>query len=316
MINILKGIGSKREAPARHTVIRDHYLAEKIYQEGFAVVDLIDQDTLKTLKELFFRHHQLNDGQQGGMFYSLYSQDLEYREMVHLEIKDVLKQVFDHWFRNYKNVINTFIVKTPGPKSEFNIHQDSTSMDESLHSPVSVWIPLQDVDETNGALCIIPRTHHFLSKYRGISFPSQIGNIQKILPEFLRPVFLKEGQAIIFDNRIIHSSMRNAGKEARLAIVAGIFPEEAPIVTCYSDETTYPYIEILEHPDNFLLTHLKFYHNCTDRPVTGKVIRTEKRVPQMSEKEFLRLCQQWGIEKISTPVVHDHVICNMISEPH
>lgn len=97
------------------------------------------------------------------MFYSLYSRDIEYRKIVHESISEIMKPVYDSLFSDYKVVLNSFIVKVSGPESEFCLHQDSTSFDETKYSSLSVWIPLQDTNMSNGCMCVVPLT---ISEYR------------------------------------------------------------------------------------------------------------------------------------------------------
>ena len=78
--------------PLKNKVFKDAKLAEKIHQEGYAVLPLLSDEIVEQLKAIYAREHSLNV-ENGGMFYSVYSTDNEYRMRVHQEIKDVLTPI-------------------------------------------------------------------------------------------------------------------------------------------------------------------------------------------------------------------------------
>lgn len=301
--------------PLPHEVVRDENLKDKLHQNGFAILELLNQKQLKALTELYEQTHQLK-AEQGGMFYGMYSLDLDYRKKVHEQIAEILQPVLEKHFKSYKNIINFFIVKLPGPKSELNIHQDMTSLDETRFSPLSIWIPLQDVNEENGALCIVPKSHFMFSPYRSISFDTPYGNISSAIAPYLRPVNLKAGEALMFDPRILHHSLPNMGNKPRVAIVAGIFPQDAEIITCFKEPEAESTIELLLQPDDFMFTNDNFFHNCTARPKTGiMVANVGKPMPPLTPAQFDRKCAELGIEPYDGKLAYLNETCQMIGEP-
>ena len=300
--------------PVRHTVFRDEKMADLIHVDGIAVRPFLEMEQLMALRELFQQTHALSHG-EGGMFYSVYSQDLAYREKVHEQIQSILQPGLDKWFVGYKNVINSFVVKLPGPASEFSIHQDTSAVNELKFSALSVWIPLWDVDENNGAMCVAPGTHWFLSPYRGISFPFPFAKVMPEVRRFLEPAPVKAQEAIIFDPRIVHNSLPNQSQKPRVAIVCGIFPEAAQFEICYK-ESPEAEIEIWQQADDYLLKYPNFMHYCHSRPVSGEVIRKVKdKFSMLKAGEFTEMAADLGLQpKDLLPPVSE-LNCNMIAEP-
>ncbi len=299
--------------PVRHSVFQDEAHAETLHHEGITVQPFLSPDQIQALKDIYHRYHSLSDD-NGGMFYSVYSQDLAYRQQVDAEIRAVLQPVLDSWFKGYKNVINSFVVKLPGKASEFAIHQDTTALDETRFSPLSIWIPLQDITEANGALCVVPRTQGLFSPYRGISwpFPFQRGNNQ--IRDFLEPVSLKTGEAILFDPRILHNSLPNSTDAPRIALICGIFPEEADFNICFKEPDGE--IDVYRQDDDFLLKYPNFLHHCHDRPVAGEIVRqVPDKYPSLSGEEVEKLLLDSGLEKRNLLPPVSELNCNMISEP-
>lgn len=300
--------------PVFHSVIRDQELAKTIHEKGYAVISLLNETQLNEIRNFYGKEHTLRID-DGGMFYSLYSRDLNYRKRVHETLHKILKPVLDAHFVDYKNIVNTFITKSPGPKSEFYVHQDTTALDEFKHSPLSVWMPLQDIGPENGALGVIEKSHWFFSPYRGISFASPFQKINNTLREYLKPIYLKAGEVIVFDSRIVHHSMPNLSKEDRLVALSGIFPKDAEFTMCYKDPSSNK-IELLKQEDDFILENESFFYDCHSRPKTGiKLKEVENDFPEMDAETFEKLCEMNHIKKLNTIEQKDAIHCNFIAEP-
>ncbi|MBL4709573.1 MAG: phytanoyl-CoA dioxygenase family protein [Flavobacteriales bacterium] len=308
----------KKWKPLKNSVIKDNNLSEIIHESGYKVLPFLNEDSLTALKQIFEEEHDFKV-EDGGMFYSLYSRDKAYRKRIHERIKEVLLPSLEEHFVDYKNVINTFVVKLPGEKSEFYVHQDTTGLDEFNYSPLSIWIPLDDITPKNGALTVIEKSHWFFSPYRGVSFSFPFKNISDSIKKYLKPVYMKAGEALFFDNRLVHNSLANTSDQPRIAIVCGIFPKEAKFRSCFQDQTeANKPIEVFEHEENYLLEYPHFFYNCTERPVSGKLVeKVEDSFPSMNTEEFEQLCTinqltEWNkVDSVDPTTVN----CQLIAEP-
>lgn len=300
--------------PVRHTVFKEESFADLLHERGLTVQPFLSPTQLDALRAIYQEHHQLED-KDGGMFYSVYSQDLAYRQRVDDAIRAVLKPTLDAWFTGYKNVVNSFVVKLPGKASEFDIHQDTTALDEFQFSPLSVWIPLWDVTEENGAMCMVPETQGLFSPYRGISFPFPFAGAKEEVRAYLEPVPVRAGEAVLFDPRLLHNSLPNKSDRPRVALICGIFPEAAAFNICFK-EAPGAEIEIYEQADDFLIKYPNFLHHCHDRPVDGQVIRrVPDHYPHLSGADFLQLMDAQGLSRKDLLPPASEWACNMIAEP-
>lgn len=302
--------------PILNPVFKDKDLANKIHQEGYQVCDWISDHQLSELQNIFKEEHKLNV-EEGGMFYSLYSKDLDYRLRVNDRIGAILNPILKEHFKDYKNVVNSFVVKASGPESEFYVHQDTTALDEFNYSPLSLWIPLQDIDANNGALAVIEKTQWFFSPYRGVSFAFPFKNIISTVRRYLKPVFMKKGEVLVFDPRIIHNSLPNNSGENRVAIICGVFQKDAKFSTCFKDPVSESSpIEMYEHEDDYTLQYPNFFYDCHVRPVSGdKVSEVNTFFPDMDEQTFTQLCEENSILPIGDLEKDAGISCNMIAEP-
>lgn len=311
------GKSTKFWKPVAHSFIKDRALKDVIHECGYSVQPLIPSETIIELKELFYKHHTL-ENDKGGVFFSIFSQDTAYRKTIHDEISRIIQPIIDQLFKEYKIVINSFVVKISGPESEFYVHQDTTSLDEWNHSPLSIWIPLQDVNQDNGCLGIVPYSKHFFFPYRSISFPSPFDHIQETVKNYLQPVEMKTGEVLLFDNRTIHHSYKNSSGKPRISIICGLFPKEARVQTC--SKPIYEFggkVEVIEHDDSYLLTGKTFLKNNDKRPESGKSLGWfDDPSFALTSEEFEKLCQKFNVKINSSTNHHAPTTCNMIDEPN
>ncbi len=301
--------------PVKQVVVKDAIIADALNNFGYTVAGRLEATALEQLKSLYQSLHNFQNP-QGGMFYSLYSHDLVYRKKVHEGIGQILRPIYESLFTNYKSVLNSYIVKVSGPESEFSLHQDSTSLDEMKYSCLSVWIPLQDTDLNNGCMCVVPHSHKMFSPYRDISFPQPFDAISDTVRKYLKPIVLKAGDILLFDNRLVHNSVVNSSGRDRVVVMSGIFPSEAKIIRCYKDTSkANNSIEIIEQKDDFLLTFENFFHDCTCRPETGHSVGfVDWDTSEMSKEMFLSLCSKYGLKE-SDYELANHLRQAIISEP-
>jgi Phytanoyl-CoA dioxygenase (PhyH) len=302
--------------PRIHEIIKDAELAQQLHHTGYVVHGNIGAANIEKLLHLYNKLHHFK-APDGGMFYSLYSDDIAYRQTVHQEIGQTLFEVYNKFFKNYKSVINSFIVKLPGPQSEFTLHQDSSGLDELKYSPLSLWIPLQDTNLDNGTLCVVPKSHGFFYPYRGISFSSPFKHFEDLLRNYLVPVNLKAGDILMFDNRLVHYSHINKSAGPRIVVMSGLFPQSADIEVCYRDETIGDSpIEVYRQTEDFLITNTAFYNNCTARPMRGEKIRELPPLVPKSIVQFLNFAQENGIEPTQiNELINIGNRLNIVSEP-
>ncbi len=309
-------IANNEWKPAPHVIIRNQELKAQIEGQGFSIQNLIPEKTIDALMAIFNKYHDIKN-EKGGVFFSIFSQNLEYRKAIHEEISALLKPIIEPVFQNFKIVLNSFVIKISGEESEFYIHQDTTSLDEWKYSPLSLWIPLQDVNESNGCLGIVPHSKHFFFPYRGLSFPSPIDEIQSTIKHYLQPLKMKKGEALMFDNRTLHHSYKNTSGKPRISVICGIFPAEATVQTCNKPVSEFGgKVEVLEHDDSYLLTGKTFLSNNDKRPEEGKSIGWFNDPSfKISTEQFEHLCAKYKVVKNNVLSSSEPTKCNMITEP-
>jgi hypothetical protein len=265
IISLFCGTSRTRSFPLiKHTFFRDANIAALIYEQGFYITDFISASEVAELKASYTQYHEKKN-KTAGAFFGEISKEIHYKNT------SILASVLDQWFVNYKSIVSAFVVKTPGPTSAVPIHQDNAAIDEEKFSSINVWIPLQDINETNGAMFVVPKSHHIFFPFRCATIAPFSKNIETLLAPYFIPLYLKAGQAIIFDSRMFHFSLPNLSNDTRVVAICRICPNEAKVMAYYKESNkTNNKIEIWQCPDDYLIYSES--HNDTIRPKNSQFI--------------------------------------------
>ncbi len=250
-------------------VFKDIVLQKQLNDNGFVVLDFLNDSELNYLLNFYKTKHPENIN---GFYTSTFAKDTEYRKDVDLAIQSQMKRNLDNYFVDYKVHCGSFIVKGADEKSALKMHQDMTLVDESIFTGINIWIPLIDLTETNGAIELLPRSHRLFKTYRGASLPDIYDGIEDSVHKLMQALYLKAGQAVIFDQSIIHYSPANKSGAVRPVINTFITHKDATIKICYWDKNDKNEIEIFEQEPDFMVNFQNFGHDIFSRPSIGKSI--------------------------------------------
>jgi len=241
-------------------------LQQKFNHDGYVILDFLDESELTHIKEVFKELHP--DG-VSGFYTSTFAKDTDYRKNVDEEIQKVMQRGIEKYFFDFKIYCGSFIAKAPGEKSELILHQDMTLVDERIYTGTNIWIPLIDLDNKNGAIEVLPRSHRLFRTYRGSSLPDIYDGIEKKVRSIMQPCYLKAGQAIIFDQSIIHYSPPNLSEVVRPVINTFVTHKHAAIRICYWDKEKTDSIEIFDQQEDFMVNFQNFGHDIFNKPSIG-----------------------------------------------
>lgn len=251
-------------------VFKDQELQATFNSEGFVILPFLNENEIASLKTLYQVQHP--DG-VNGFYTSTFSKDTDYRKTVDEQIQNQMQRNLQNYFIDYKVHCGSFIVKGADEKSILKMHQDMTLVDEDIYTGMNIWIPLIDLSVDNGAIEILPKSHRLFKTYRGASLPDIYDGIENSVYKIMQPVYLKAGEAIIFDQSIIHCSPANRSGTARPVINTFITHRDATIKICYWDKVSQlNEVEIFEQEDDFMVNFQNFGHDIFSRPAIGRSI--------------------------------------------
>jgi ectoine hydroxylase-related dioxygenase (phytanoyl-CoA dioxygenase family) len=220
---------SPGSAQKMKTLFKDAQLQAQFESDGYAVIDLLDPAQVDDLK-FFYRGLDHRRSSPHAFQVSLDNQSPDFVRTVFERLKESVGGSIDRHFKDYKIFTASFVTKSSDRLGVVPPHQDWTFVDESEFWSATVWCPLVDVNEENGALGVIkgsPRFYDHVRPSPSPQFAPPFKDQLAVIFPYLTVEKLKAGQAIVFDNRTIHASPPNTTAEMRLAFGIGITQREA-----------------------------------------------------------------------------------------
>lgn len=225
---------------------------EKQFNEfGYITQQVLNADDIQRLLQIF---KSLNP-EIGNQFYStIDSKNLEYRKKVDKLVGEVLADKVTGYFIDYSPLIFNFIVKDPGGNSEVQLHTDDTHVDESKFQSVNIWCPLVDTTKENGALYVLPGSHRLYYPPRGFGLPYPYNEFHSVVKPRMQLVPLKAGEAVFYNNKLMHCSEPNTTNTSRPAVITAMLPNEAAkIIHFRTDALPEHKVEVFELSKEFYL---------------------------------------------------------------
>jgi flavin-dependent dehydrogenase len=253
-------------------------LQNQLQHDGYAVVDMLNEKEFANLLELVgqFQFHFSNNRNREKLKYNntFFESDIEQKKMFYQTMSNFLQPKVDLLMDNYDVLFANFWEKKPGD-AEVIIHQNWTHVDESQHRSYTIWIPLQETSEVNGTMEVIPNSHYQFSTMRGLNMEYPLSYafksiVKEIKEEFLLPANLKPGQAIVFDDALIHYTGPNNSTNNRVAVQLVVKPKSVKGLFYYKHKeiTTGNNVEVFEADADFY-TRLQLITGANTRPQHG-----------------------------------------------
>ncbi|MES2622259.1 MAG: phytanoyl-CoA dioxygenase family protein [Bacteroidota bacterium] len=273
--------------PKMLKMFRDQALQDAFEKNGFVVVPFYTEQEIQELKELYYNLHPKDEK---GFFPSTFSKDKHYRATADAEIKRIGTRAMDSYLEDVKVICGSFIVKSPGPESAMCVHQDMTLVDESKFTGINIWVPLIELTDKNGAIEVLPGSHRIYPTYRGSTVPGIYDEVSEQIKPYLQKLYLKEGEAVFFDQSIIHYSEANISYEIRIVTNTYFTHKNAAFRTAYWNSDFGNKVELFDQADTFMTDFEQFGHNIHNRPAIGKSLGLiDYNFPKISEEQLQKL---------------------------
>jgi ectoine hydroxylase-related dioxygenase (phytanoyl-CoA dioxygenase family) len=216
-----------RTRASRNVTMADEDLERALTDDGYVVVD--DFATPAQLEELLAVYRRFDSGRDAGYYPSIMSADRGYKAAVHQAITALFWPSFERFLVDYRPLVGAFMVKHPGPDTQVSPHQDWAVIDEARFRSVNCWIPTSPITDEVGPMSFLPGSHRYLQGLRGSpTFPTQWAGInERIRDELMVEARVAPGQAIIYDNRVLHGTPPNRSGQTRVVAYINAIPVRA-----------------------------------------------------------------------------------------
>lgn len=209
--------GDKSARQLKQLHITTHpQLEEELNHTGYAIIDLLNEEEVETFKTEYKLHFGHID-RTPGRFTTLQDAGKDYKKKIHAFIVKQLEVPLGKYFKDYIIPVSQFYTKKAFTSGDIDLHADSTLLlNHQLEPHYAVWVPLIEVNKDNGTLTVVPFSHRVTQAL----FASSLGGYHHEHMDWLRqfeiPLHLKPGQAVIFDNNLLHNSTANKSSFDRL----------------------------------------------------------------------------------------------------
>jgi ectoine hydroxylase-related dioxygenase (phytanoyl-CoA dioxygenase family) len=202
--------------PMQLHILRDKENQRRMNRDGYIVLDFLEKETVNLLKAEY--ENQFNSVNTSiGRFTPMEHSSPASKRSIHKLILDNFQDKLDEYFENYQAPIASYFTKYARSIGDLSWHHDASLMiNTNLEPHYGIWCPLLDVNEQNGAFCLIEGSHKYAHAIylEEINWPfteysSQFDKLKKVIA-------LKAGQMVLFDLRLIHNATPNDTDEDRL----------------------------------------------------------------------------------------------------
>jgi ectoine hydroxylase-related dioxygenase (phytanoyl-CoA dioxygenase family) len=215
---------TEREDGRHMKLFRDPDKQSAFERDGFVVLDLIGPAQVEELLA-FYASLQNAPRPQSGFQVSLDDQSPKFVQTVTEKLIATAGPSVDRHFEEHQIFTASFVTKAKNPRGFVPPHQDWTFVDESLFWSATVWCPLVDVNDDNGALCLLRGSHRLYDHVRPSPSPQYAppfaDQLFGIFP-YMKVVELRAGQAVVFNNQTLHASPPNTQQQTRIAFGMGV----------------------------------------------------------------------------------------------
>jgi Phytanoyl-CoA dioxygenase (PhyH) len=240
-------------------VFQDAALQQAFEVEGLVSVPMLSASEVAALREEVTRlrpdDNFAPDGSGRGPSYhcSFLDSNRDYRRRVRDLVGAVFAPHVASVLAGYEILNCNFYVKPPGT-GKFTIHQNWPALADLDDTTVTIWCPLGDTDTTNGTLQVVPGSHKLLPHIEAPGAEGYFaGFTEALIAQHLKPIPVRAGDAIIFDDSLLHWSAANLSDSPRVAIQILCVPSDAmPVLFFRTSDTQF---EIIEADSEFYLTN-------------------------------------------------------------
>lgn len=243
-------------------MLRDPALNRHLSEKGYIRQQLLSDQEISSLMELVHKYYPeevfLSNGQDTdhARITTSYRHDgVNVREHISNVIRDILTPRIQQLFSDYRIIACGLFVKAP-KGGWLDLHYHPTVVEDPCHWVIDIWCPLQDTDLINGTLCVVPGSHRifpWVIDFSPKQPPFYQGYAEEIRKHYSVPLPAKAGEAVMFEDSLLHWSPQNMGDTPRYAIHCTCIPQTATTVYVYTDPDEPGSIEMYEVNDRFFI---------------------------------------------------------------
>ena len=220
------------------TVFSDRRYDSELHRSGYVDIPILTDEQIVALREAVtslepadgFDPQGDSPANPTSYHCTFLDTDLDYRRALDTASRQALTGIVDDLLDDYEILVTNCYVKPPG-RGAIEVHQNWTLTPDVADTTLTMWVPLQDTDEANATLQVVPGSHkltadvayplgdHYFTDYQ-----------DTIATNHFESVPVKAGHAVFFDDSLIHGSGDNQTTAPRFSLQVILVPAEATTV--------------------------------------------------------------------------------------
>ena len=233
-------------------LLNDPSLQRQIDEQGYAVVRLLTEAQVETLRSLY-RRHVAGDA-ISDLYESSRHKDYATNRMINEHIRNEIAVAGESLFAAAKVYGGSFMVKSHTDSTMLPLHQDWSVVDEDRYQTLFVWCALDSIRAQDGGLFVLPASHRYFRGLRSGSYPSDRFYLPAQLHAHVRDLELQPGEAVLYFDSLFHGSYANCGPKDRVVATARLMERDAELL--YFQRANATEVDVFEADERFYLTHI------------------------------------------------------------
>jgi hypothetical protein len=223
-------------------LFRDQGLDPTFWHTGFVKLPLLGPEQMAALKEGFASLRPFDgfdprtlENSRCDYHCTFLDPDRTYRRESDELVRELLDEPIRSVLPGYRIMSSNIYVKPPGT-GRFEIHQNWPTIENIDIPTFTVWIPLQDTGFHNGTIRLVPGGHRVFPDIAAASSDRFFDDFERELIETqLQPIEMVEGEALFFDDSLLHWSSDNLSDAPRITFQIELVPVDARSVLWIRD---------------------------------------------------------------------------------
>lgn len=236
-----------------NSILYDKTLQEHLDKSGYAVFDFLGKNEIESIlkNKLITSPEFYNSNYKYQV--SIHKSNKVDRKTISDELSDILSDSIEKNIKNYKLYGVSYGNKKSSSNTFVSLHHEWSLVDEEQYKAYTIWVPLVDIHFKNGPVYILPGSQYGnVVKYiRPINSPYFFDGHQKFIENCCFPIYLKAGQALIFNQSLVHFSTPNFSDCDRPCVMISLKDEGAVDNYIYFHKKLQSKVYKYKVPDDF-----------------------------------------------------------------
>lgn len=278
--------------------LSDQY-QEDFKEKGYVRVPLLSDNEVNYLLEEIKKLKPDDDFNPDGngdipstLHFSILDSNIEYKRKVQNLVREMLMPHINRVILEYRMLFGQLAIKPPGSGFLYP-HQNYQHVKDINETCIAVYCPLVDTNETNGAFHLVEGSHKIFPNVFAPTVPPYCLNfIGEVMTKYSKPIYLKAGESLFFDDTLLHWSPTNNSAKDRPAVVVQCIPDKCSGTMFYFDKNMAEKgFEVFEVDTDFFVEHTP--RDILNRPTFLKSLGfVDNKNRLLTEGEFVELLEK------------------------